>query len=96
MPRYQSLYGRGAYVPAEYRTWLSRRVAPLLVRHGLDQQARGQARGVRPGGEVPTPVGIPGDDEGAFPAGSLPSSVRKVSATAPVEPLDVAEQLSLL
>lgn len=61
VPRYARLYGRGAYVPAHYRSWLSERLAPLLARHGLDRQRGGVARGV------------PGDDEGAFPAGSLPA-----------------------
>jgi DNA repair photolyase len=81
-PRYQQLYRRGAYVPAEYRDWLTKRVAPLLARHGLDRQRGGSARGVD--GE---PVsGLPGDADGEFPAGSLP-------AAAP--PPDPPEQLTL-
>src|SRR3954466_7565888 len=72
LPRYQQLYRRGAYVPAEYREWLSRQVAPLLARHGLDRQRGGSARGAD--GE---PVrGLPGDDQGEFPAGSLPRAPR--------------------
>jgi DNA repair photolyase len=83
LPRYQQLYRRGAYLPAEYRDWLTKRVAPLLARHGLDRQRGGSARGVD--GE---PVrGLPGDDQGEFPAGSLP-------AAAP--PPDPPEQLALL
>jgi DNA repair photolyase len=83
LPRYQQLYRRGAYVPAEYRDWLTRRVAPLLARHGLDRQRGGSARGVD--GE---PVrGLPGDDQGAFPAGSLPAAAR---------PPEAPEQLALL
>ena len=58
LPRYQQLYRRGAYLPAEYRDRLTKRVAPLLARHGLDRQRGGSARGV--GGE--------------FPAGSLPAA----------------------
>jgi DNA repair photolyase len=54
--RYRQLYARRAYVPAEYRQWLAGRVAPLLVRHGLDGES----------GRVP------GDEEVGFPAGSLP------------------------
>jgi DNA repair photolyase len=65
VPRYQHLYARRAYVPAEYRTWLSRRVAPLLARHGLDRKKGGAAR------EIAT--GVPGDEEVGFPAGSLPA-----------------------
>ncbi|PZA20903.1 intein-containing Rv2578c family radical SAM protein, partial [Modestobacter versicolor] len=44
--RYRQLYGRGAYVPAEYRSWLAARVAPVLARHGLDRQSGGTARGL--------------------------------------------------
>jgi DNA repair photolyase len=94
VPRYRQLYGRGAYVPAEYRRWLAARVAPLLAAHGLDRQAGGEARG----------VGVPGDDEAAFPAGSLPER-RSDPAAAPSPPAPVPqrapagerpEQLSLL
>jgi DNA repair photolyase len=60
--RYRSLYGRGAYVPRDYRLWLSGRVAPLLRRYGLDGE--GSVRG------------IPGD-EGEFPAGSMPEPSRE-------------------
>src|SRR3954467_6736484 len=31
---YERMYARRAYVPAEYRSWLSQRVAPLLAEHG--------------------------------------------------------------
>ncbi len=58
--RYRRLYGRGAYVSAEYRTWLRARVDPLLERHGF-----GAVR-VREAG------GIPGDESVGFPEGSLP------------------------
>lgn len=61
VPRYAALYERRAYVPAHYRRWLSERLAPLLRRHGLDRRRGGEQRGV------------PGDDEGSFPDGSLPS-----------------------
>ncbi|PWW24307.1 intein/intein [Geodermatophilus normandii] len=64
--RYRQLYRGGAYVPAEYRAWLAARVAPLLRRHGLDGRSDGAARGAE------APPGVPGDDEAAFPAGSLP------------------------
>jgi len=72
---YERLYARGAYAPADYRRWLAARVRPLLVRHGLDRHRGGEARGV------------PGDEEGAYPAGSMP-------AAAPSPP--VAEQPMLL
>lgn len=35
-PRYEQLYGRGAYVPAAYKDELKERVEPILRRHGLD------------------------------------------------------------
>ena len=70
VPRYQQLYARRAYVPAEYRTWLAQRVAPLLTRHGLDRQSGGTAR------KAVDPVvsnGVPGDPDVGFPEGSLPT-----------------------
>ncbi|MCW2531537.1 MAG: Hedgehog/intein hint domain protein [Blastococcus sp.] len=65
VPRYEQLYARRAYVPAEYRAWLSQRVAPLLAKHGLDRQKGGAARQIA--------AGVPADGEVGFPAGSLPS-----------------------
>ena len=70
VPRYQQLYARRAYVPAEYRSWLARRVAPLLAKHGLDRQSGGTAR------KAVDPVitsGVPGDPDVGFPEGSLPT-----------------------
>jgi DNA repair photolyase len=95
VPRYEQLYARRAYVPAEYRTWLSQRVAPLLAKHGLDRQKGGAARQIA--------TGVPGDEEVGFPDGSLPSAglpgVRPKSdqrtAATPAD-ADVVEQLSLL
>jgi DNA repair photolyase len=69
VPRYEQLYARRAYVPAEYRTWLAKRVAPLLARHGLDRQKGGTARKV----DGPVATGVPGDEEVGFPEGSLPA-----------------------
>jgi DNA repair photolyase len=60
-PRYRRLYGRGAYVSADYRAWLRARVAPLLERHGFGPSSARQAG-----------QGVPGDPESGFPAGSLP------------------------
>ena len=97
VPRYQQLYARRAYVPAEYRTWLDGRVRPLLAEHGLDRQKGGRARGVA--------AGVPGDEEVGFPDGSLPSDgmpgVRPTSAW-PATPSDApplpttGEQLALM
>ena len=80
VPRYRDLYRRGAYLPAEYREWLARRVAPILARHGLDGQKGGLARGA---------AGGPRDDQGGFPAGSLPLPAGSTTTEGP-------EQLSLL
>jgi DNA repair photolyase len=57
--RYRDLYRRGAYLPAEYRTWLAQRVAPIVARHGLDRQRGGAARGVST-----ADAGSAGPDEG--------------------------------
>ncbi|MGY1739714.1 MULTISPECIES: intein-containing Rv2578c family radical SAM protein [unclassified Blastococcus] len=93
VPRYRQLYGRGAYVPAEYRRWLAGRVGPLLAAHGLDRQAGGAARG----------IGVPDDDEASFPAGSLPERREDPAAALPGaaagptdRPAAAPEQLSLL
>src|SRR4051794_5486097 len=72
VPRYERLYARRAYVPAEYRTWLGTRVAPLLAAHGLDRQKGGAARQIA--------TGVPGDEEVGFPAGSLPADGLPVPA----------------
>ena len=99
VPRYEQLYRRRAYVPAEYRSWLSQRVAPVLARHGLDRHSGGQARGAD--GAVRT--GVPGDEEVGFPEGSLPTGGLPgvppkggVPAPAREVPAPVPEQLSLL
>jgi len=63
--RYRRLYRRGAYVPAEYRTWLRARVDPLLERHGFGPVSA-RAAGGRAGD------GVPGDESVGFPQGSLP------------------------
>jgi DNA repair photolyase len=39
VPAYEQLYARGSYVSRDYRERLSRRVRPLLARHGLDGSA---------------------------------------------------------
>jgi DNA repair photolyase len=97
VPRYEQLYARRAYVPADYRTWLAQRVAPLLAKHGLDGQKGGAARKV----DDRIASGVPGDEEAGFPAGSLPSGGLPGAALAagpagrPDEPA-AGEQLALL
>ncbi len=100
-PRYERMYARRAYVPAEYRAWLAQRVAPLLSRHGLDRQSGGVARGA----DGAPATGVPGDEAVGFPAGSLPTGglpdVRPAGDRADVaptvpEPADGGEQLTLL
>jgi DNA repair photolyase len=95
VPRYERLYARRAYVPAEYRTWLARRVAPLLAAHGLDRQQGGAARQI----DDRIASGVPGDEEVGFPAGSLPAdglSVDAPSGAADAAPEPAGEQLALL
>ncbi|MEU2350698.1 Rv2578c family radical SAM protein [Modestobacter sp. NPDC049651] len=86
VPRYRQLYGRGAYVPAEYRSWLAKRVAPILARHGLDRQSGGDARGL-----AGSSSGLPGDESAGFPVGSLPHPAPNAVAA----PADEPEQLAL-
>jgi DNA repair photolyase len=100
VPRYERLYARRAYVPAEYRTWLAQRVTPLLAKHGLDRQKGGAARQIDEG----IADGVPGDEEVGFPTGSLPSGglpgVAPKGSSRPsqpaTEPAAVGEQLALL
>jgi hypothetical protein len=73
---YRELYARGSYVDARYRRRLTARIQPLLAKHGLDVRAEREE------------VGVPGDEEGLWPEGSLPAS----TPPAPV----VREQLTLL
>jgi DNA repair photolyase len=91
VPRYEQLYARRAYVPAEYRTWLAQRVSPLLAKHGLDRQKGGQARQIA--------TGVPGDEEVGFPAGSLPTGglpgVRP-NGELPPPAAETSQQLTLL
>ena len=102
VPRYQQLYARRAYVPAEYRTWLAQRVAPLLVKHGLDRQSGGAARKAA---DAVITSGVPGDPEVGFPEGSLPTGgmpgVRPRGESPPAAACadasaDAGEQLSLI
>jgi DNA repair photolyase len=91
--RYQQLYARRAYVPADYRTRLAQRVAPLLAKHGLDRQAGGRARKV----EASIATGVPGDEEVGFPAGSLPTSgLPAARRQGEVPGAHTTEQLTLL
>ena len=89
VPRYEQLYARRAYVPAEYRTWLAQRVAPLLTKHGLDRQSGGTAR------KAADPViasGVPGDPEVGFPEGSLPTGgMPGVAPARGLEPAALAD-----
>lgn len=44
MPRYESLYRRGAYVPKSYQEWLDERLGPLLRSRDLDGSGSMDAR----------------------------------------------------
>lgn len=35
VPRYTDMYRASAYAPAEYRTWLSAKIAPLMAKHKI-------------------------------------------------------------
>ena len=56
---YRRLYGRGSYVPTEYRTWLAERSRPLLRAHGLDR---------------PSALRLPDDSAPAEPAAVTPAA----------------------
>lgn len=58
---YRDLYGRGSYADSRYRKWFSLRVEPLLRKHDLLPKARTRA--------------VPGDPDGVWPDGALPSGV---------------------
>jgi DNA repair photolyase len=94
VPRYERLYARRAYVPAEYRSWLAHRVAPLLVKQGLDGQRGGAARQI----DDVMANGVPGDEEVGFPVGSLPSDGLPGHAPpgSGPPPSPAGEQLALL
>lgn len=59
--RYRGLYGRGAYVPTEYKDWLQARAEPLLAAHGFAVGESSRIAGPRAG-------------EGSVPTGSLPGA----------------------
>jgi hypothetical protein len=37
VPRYRQLYGSGAYAQKDYRSWLAKRISPLIRQHGLER-----------------------------------------------------------
>ncbi|MPV36318.1 Rv2578c family radical SAM protein [Georgenia subflava] len=62
VPRYRTLYGRGSYAPADYRTWLAERAGKARRRHGFDRRApRRWARS-------PEPTAMPGPVRALEPA----------------------------
>ena len=67
---YRRLYGRGAYVTEEYKTWLRARVAPLLEAHGFGAPDAPQADGaIRPPRDAAHRSGLPAWDRTSEPAG---------------------------
>jgi DNA repair photolyase len=70
VPRYRALYGRGAYVGADYREALRARVQPLLRRHGF---AAAGTRAVerRETADHPQPPGAGRREDSTVPAPTL-------------------------
>ena len=64
VPNYRRLYARGAYVPEEYRRWLSERVRPLRRRYGLHGPGAAPAEGAG------SPVGRAAGGGGATTGGA--------------------------
>jgi DNA repair photolyase len=91
--RYKRLYGRGAYVPAQYREWLNERVRPLLEHHGLAPTTMRRAEDY-----AEDEGGVPGDPDAGYPEGSLPRRFRprQPRPTSPADDAAVGEQPRLL
>lgn len=71
VPRYQRLYGRGAYVPDEYRRWLGDRLRPLRRRHALF------GPGTAPGGGPADPAMPDAASPGTLtPSAAMPGVVQ--------------------
>lgn len=68
---YRSMYARSSYAPAEYRSWLARRIKPLLRRHGLD---------VRPHADAPSPRRFTRGDVTRQPGGGSATTAPLVAA----------------
>ncbi|HYQ75762.1 Rv2578c family radical SAM protein [Cellulomonas sp.] len=68
---YRRLYGNGAYVPEEYRRWLSERVRPLRRRYGLHGPSAAPLEGA--GSPAGGRAGTSGAGPGAVPSGAGPS-----------------------
>jgi hypothetical protein len=47
VPRYRELYGSGAYAQKDYRSWLAKRISPLIRQHGLERGRDPITGGVR-------------------------------------------------
>jgi hypothetical protein len=60
---YRAVYARGSCADKPYRRWLAARVDRLVRKHDLMPKGGRDA------------VGVPGDDEGVWPEGSLPDNV---------------------
>ncbi|MDQ3734853.1 MAG: Rv2578c family radical SAM protein [Actinomycetota bacterium] len=85
VPAYEQIYGRGAYVGADYRRSLARRVRPILERHGLIRRSGADQRRIS---GISDAAAIEGD----FPDGALPALAEGRSARGSH---DEAEQLAL-
>ncbi len=54
--RYRQLYGRGAYVAPEYKTWLRARVEPMVEKYGLVDDPSTATHPLRSGVSSPRPA----------------------------------------
>jgi hypothetical protein len=53
IPRYQALYGKGAYAPREYQASITAKVERLARKHGVGRRTPATARRIPP--PVPAP-----------------------------------------
>ncbi|MGN6325856.1 Rv2578c family radical SAM protein [Pseudolysinimonas sp.] len=88
LPRYREMYGRSAYAPKEYRTWLAARMRPLLRKHGLEREPR-----MDPSTGTPIPSGGPRFDRDGvlrtgheMPASALIAAELPPAVAAAVQP----------
>lgn len=104
---YERLYARGAYLPRAYTDWLTKRLEPIVVQHGLDRARDGQARRLQPDGADQNRADpADGQSDGSQsdgtesdandPGKAEPDGATPARSEARSHPGDSPEQLSLL